>query len=106
MFKAVCRLGLEGIVSKKLAAPYRSGPSKPGSSQKSESYGGYTGNRRDFLRERSVSILGVKRTLLSHRKMSADPKLPSHSLRSTSIARDAPRRPPTLRFLPDITERN
>jgi hypothetical protein len=28
MFKAVCRLGLEGIVSKKLDAPYRSGPSK------------------------------------------------------------------------------
>jgi bifunctional non-homologous end joining protein LigD len=28
MFKAVCKLGLEGIVSKKLNAPYRSGPSK------------------------------------------------------------------------------
>jgi bifunctional non-homologous end joining protein LigD len=28
MFKAVCNLGLEGIVSKKLNAPYRSGPSK------------------------------------------------------------------------------
>jgi bifunctional non-homologous end joining protein LigD len=28
MFKAVCKLGLEGVVSKKLAAPYRSGPSK------------------------------------------------------------------------------
>jgi bifunctional non-homologous end joining protein LigD len=28
MFAAVCQLGLEGIVSKKLAAPYRSGPSK------------------------------------------------------------------------------
>jgi bifunctional non-homologous end joining protein LigD len=28
MFKAVCKLGLEGIVSKKLGAPYRSGPSK------------------------------------------------------------------------------
>jgi len=27
-FKAVCKLGLEGIVSKKLSAPYRSGPSK------------------------------------------------------------------------------
>jgi hypothetical protein len=25
MFEAVCRLGLEGIVSKKLNAPYRSG---------------------------------------------------------------------------------
>jgi len=28
MFAAVCHLGLEGIVSKKLDAPYRSGPSK------------------------------------------------------------------------------
>src|SRR5262245_10972343 len=28
MFKAVCKLGLEGIVSKKVNAPYRSGPSK------------------------------------------------------------------------------
>ena len=27
-FQAVCQLGLEGIVSKKLDAPYRSGPSK------------------------------------------------------------------------------
>jgi bifunctional non-homologous end joining protein LigD len=27
MFKAVCRLGLEGIVPKKLDAPYKSGPS-------------------------------------------------------------------------------
>jgi ATP-dependent DNA ligase len=28
MFKAVCKIGLEGIVSKKLDAPYRSGPSR------------------------------------------------------------------------------
>jgi bifunctional non-homologous end joining protein LigD len=28
MFEAVCKLGLEGIVSKRLYAPYRSGPSK------------------------------------------------------------------------------
>jgi bifunctional non-homologous end joining protein LigD len=28
MFQAICKLGLEGIVSKKLNAPYRSGPSK------------------------------------------------------------------------------
>ena len=28
MFAAVCDLGLEGIVSKRLSAPYRSGPSK------------------------------------------------------------------------------
>jgi bifunctional non-homologous end joining protein LigD len=28
LFAASCNLGLEGIVSKKLDAPYRSGPSK------------------------------------------------------------------------------
>ena len=28
MFDAVCKLGLEGIISKKLNAPYRSGPSR------------------------------------------------------------------------------
>jgi bifunctional non-homologous end joining protein LigD len=28
MFAAVCKLGLEGIVSKKLSAPYESGNSK------------------------------------------------------------------------------
>jgi hypothetical protein len=28
MFKAICKLGLEGIVAKKLDAPYKSGPSK------------------------------------------------------------------------------
>jgi ATP-dependent DNA ligase len=28
LFEAVCKLGLEGIVSKKLDAPYKSGPSK------------------------------------------------------------------------------
>jgi hypothetical protein len=28
MFKAICKLGLEGIVSKKLDSPYKTGPSK------------------------------------------------------------------------------
>ena len=28
VFKHVCRMGLEGIVSKRIDAPYRSGPSK------------------------------------------------------------------------------
>jgi bifunctional non-homologous end joining protein LigD len=28
LFAAACQLGLEGIVSKKLDAPYQSGPSK------------------------------------------------------------------------------
>ena len=28
MFEHVCRMGLEGIVSKRTDAPYRSGPSK------------------------------------------------------------------------------
>ena len=27
-FKHVCRMGLEGLVSKRIDAPYRSGPSK------------------------------------------------------------------------------
>ena len=34
LFEAVCRLGLEGIVSKKLDAPYCSEPRKPGSKSK------------------------------------------------------------------------
>jgi ATP-dependent DNA ligase len=28
IFRQACRMGLEGIVSKKLSAPYRSGPSR------------------------------------------------------------------------------
>jgi bifunctional non-homologous end joining protein LigD len=28
IFQQACRMGLEGIVSKRLSAPYRSGPSK------------------------------------------------------------------------------
>jgi bifunctional non-homologous end joining protein LigD len=28
MFKAICKLGLEGIISKRLDAPYKSGPPK------------------------------------------------------------------------------
>jgi bifunctional non-homologous end joining protein LigD len=28
LFAAACQLGLEGVVSKKLNAPYKSGPSK------------------------------------------------------------------------------
>ena len=28
IFQQACKLGLEGIVSKKLSAPYRSGPSR------------------------------------------------------------------------------
>jgi bifunctional non-homologous end joining protein LigD len=28
MFAAICKLGLEGIVSKRITAPYRSGPSR------------------------------------------------------------------------------
>jgi hypothetical protein len=28
MFKAICKLGLEGFVSKRFDAPYKSGPSK------------------------------------------------------------------------------
>jgi len=28
IFKQACKLGLEGVVSKRLSAPYRSGPSR------------------------------------------------------------------------------
>ena len=34
VFKHVCRMGLEGIVSKRMDAPYRSGPSRRGSSRR------------------------------------------------------------------------
>jgi bifunctional non-homologous end joining protein LigD len=34
LFEAVCDLGLEGIVSKRLTSIYRSGPSRPGSKSK------------------------------------------------------------------------
>ena len=48
MFAAVCDLGLEGIVSKKLDAPYRSGPSKAWIKVKPEGSGD-TGARRNIL---------------------------------------------------------
>jgi bifunctional non-homologous end joining protein LigD len=45
MFKAICKLGLEGIVSKKLNAPYKSGPSKAWLKIKNpKAPGSYTGN--------------------------------------------------------------
>jgi bifunctional non-homologous end joining protein LigD len=50
MFKAVCKLGLEGIVSKKLNAPYKSGPSKAWlKNQKSESASSHSRSRLDVL---------------------------------------------------------
>jgi hypothetical protein len=45
MFKAICKLGLEGIVSKKLDAPYKSGPSKVAENQKSECTSCNSGDR-------------------------------------------------------------
>jgi len=45
MFEAVCKLGLEGIVSKKLDAPYKSGPSKAWL----KTTGSYASYRRNFL---------------------------------------------------------
>ena len=45
LYTAACKLGLEGIVSKKLNAPYRSGPSRTlDQGQKSEGTGS---NARD-----------------------------------------------------------
>jgi hypothetical protein len=50
MFKAICKLGLEGIVSKKLNASYKSGPSKDVvENQKSESARRYSGCRWNVL---------------------------------------------------------
>ena len=43
LFAAACKLGLEGIVSKKLDAPYRSGPSKLDQGQEPEGSGSDTG---------------------------------------------------------------
>jgi ATP-dependent DNA ligase len=46
MFKAVCKLGLEGIVSKKLDSPYKSGPSKAWLKiKKTECVGSNSGDR-------------------------------------------------------------
>jgi bifunctional non-homologous end joining protein LigD len=46
LFEAVCKLGLEGIVSKKLNAPYRSDRQKTGSRSRTQKRQG----RRGFLR--------------------------------------------------------
>ncbi len=47
VFEHVCRMGLEGIVSKRTDAPYRSGPSKAWVKTKNpESAGGAAGARR------------------------------------------------------------
>jgi hypothetical protein len=40
--KAVCKLGLEGIVSKKLDAPYKSGPSRARLKSKTQKTGNHT----------------------------------------------------------------
>jgi hypothetical protein len=43
VFDHVCRMGLEGIVSKRTDAPYRSGPSRCGSSPRTQRRGGAPG---------------------------------------------------------------
>jgi hypothetical protein len=56
MFKAVCKLGLEGIVSKKLDSPYKSGPSKAWLKIKNPKAPAATRAAMDFLdRERNLS---------------------------------------------------
>jgi ATP-dependent DNA ligase len=53
MFKAVCKLGLEEMVSKKLNATYRSGPSKTWIKVKeSEGAGSNPSHGRDVLKRR------------------------------------------------------
>ena len=60
MFAAVCDLGLEGIVSKKLDAPYRSGPSKGvDQGQEPEVTGGDAGSRWGVLKA-GMSAFGGK----------------------------------------------
>jgi hypothetical protein len=62
--KSVCKLGLEGIVSKKLDAPYRSGPVENlDQDQKSES----TGSDKSHIltgRVRLVYFIGNSRNML------------------------------------------
>jgi ATP-dependent DNA ligase len=73
MFEAICKLGLEGIVSKKLDAPYRSGLSKSWLKTKNPK-GGHARPRRDVLRL-GCPLSGVKRTSRFKGVMSAnDPK--------------------------------
>ena len=60
MFAAVCDLGLEGIVSKKLDAPYRSGPSKGvDQGQEPEGTGGHARSRWGVLKA-GMSAFGGK----------------------------------------------
>ena len=57
MFEAVCKLGLEGIVSKKLNSPYKSGPSKAWLKiKKSESAGSDPCSRWHILRSMTQSL--------------------------------------------------
>jgi hypothetical protein len=71
----LCKVGLEGIVSTKLDAPYRSGPSKSWiQGQKPESSSGDTSSRWDVLKL-ECPLSGVKRTSGGPAAMSAfDPK--------------------------------
>jgi hypothetical protein len=57
MFKAVGKLGLEGIVSKKLDAPYRSGPSKTWSRSKIRRHRLQRGRLMEFL-DKIFSLIG------------------------------------------------
>ena len=85
MFEAVCKLGLEGIVSKKLDSPYKSGPSKAWLKiKKSESAGSDPCSRWHILRSMTqslflyrhakavVRIIGTRTTTMCDSAMRAD----------------------------------
>ena len=66
MFAAVCHLGLEGLVSKKLDAPYRSGPSKTWIKvRKSEGPGCNSRYRRHILKKFSRPAISEEPHLIA-----------------------------------------
>jgi ATP-dependent DNA ligase len=56
LFEAVCKLGLEGIVSKKLDSPYRSGPSKAWIKFKNPRASSNSGAKWNFLDLVSIGL--------------------------------------------------
>jgi hypothetical protein len=60
MFKAVCKLGLEGIVSKKLDSPYKSGPSKAWLKIKNPKAPADTRHRWNVLGKKDLAVMPSK----------------------------------------------
>jgi ATP-dependent DNA ligase len=74
MFAAACRLGLEGIVSKRLDAPYRSGPARSWLKTKNPKAPAATLRRTEHF-ELRVSRNQIFRFTFGHR--SPAPRIPS-----------------------------